>query len=410
MKILLANKFHYQRSGSEKVYFFTKKILEEHGHEVICFSMKDEKNIACPEEKYFINNIDFTSFDSWWGKLWHYLYSKEAERNIEDLIIETKPDIVHLHNFTHQLTASILKPIKSYGIPVVQTLHDYQLLCPNYKLYTKGRVCERCKKHKYYHCAFNRCVQDSLGPSILAALDLAFQWIFQLYREKIDLFISPSVFLKNKLVEWGVTQKVEVLPNALNLTEYEPRFEAGEYILCVSRLSREKGLKTLIQAIRKLPMLHLKIVGFGPDKRRLREYMEKRQVRNVELLGAKYGEELTELIKNSSFAVVPSEWYENGPISVLEAMAYGKPVLAASIGGLKEMVTENYNGWHFESGNIKVLRAKIREIVENTYQIEQFGRNARKTVEQKNCSEKYYADLIKYYNSVLPAEKYIKLG
>ncbi len=400
MKILSVNKFHYLKGGAERVYFETKELLEKNGHEVICFSMDDDKNVASPQKEYFVEHTDFSSKDSWGKKVLRYIYYPEAARKMEALILAEKPDIAHLHNISHYLTASILKPLKAHGIPVVQTLHDYQLICPNYHLFVQNKVCERCKKHRYYNAVLHRCVRGEFLASILAALELTAQWIFRFYRERVDLFISPSNFLANKLSDWGVKQKVKVVSNFVDLTKLKTSLADDGYLVCVSRLSHEKGIMTLIRAIRKMPKIKLKLIGEGPDRKSILAYLKQKQVRNVEYLGAKFGEELFEIVSKSKFVVIPSENYENAPMFAIEAMALGKPVLASRLGGLAEMVKEGENGWLFTPGNIKNLRRMIREHFEDK-DLAEIGAKARKIAEEKYNAEKHYRDLLAVYEFVL---------
>lgn len=410
MKVLLVNKFHYLKGGSERVYFATKDLLEKNGHQVVCFSMQDEKNLPCPEEKYFVPHVDFESHEDWLGKVGRFLHYPRAARNLEKLIIAEKPDIAHLHNISHQLTPSILKPLRKHGVPIIQTLHDYQLICPNYRLFTGGKVCERCKKHKYYNCVIHRCVQGSVAASALAALELKWQWLSRSYKEKVDWFISPSQFLRDKIKQWGIKNQVEVINNFIDLEKFVPNYLPGDYVVCASRLSKEKGIMTLLRAVRKIPQIKLKLIGDGPQRKRIEEFIKRKQIRNVEYLGAKYDQALFDLIKHSRFFIIPSEWYENYPMLVLEAMALGKPVLAAAIGGLREMVKPGHNGWHFQAGSIRSLRAAIKQHFNEVDGLEQLGRNARETVEQNNCSSAHYDALIACYNQVLPGDKTVGLG
>ncbi|NQT49952.1 glycosyltransferase family 4 protein [Candidatus Kuenenbacteria bacterium] len=410
MKILLVNKFHYQKGGSERVYFDTKEILEKNGHEVICFSMKDERNRACAQDYFFVPNVDFQSRKNWFLKAMRFIYFSKAAENLEKLIVQEKPDVAHLHNISHQLTPAILKPLKEHKVPVVQTLHDYQLICPNYRLFTKGKVCERCRKHKYYNCVFNKCVQNSFAASLLSALELKFQWLFRFYKQKVDLFISPSEFLKERVQDWGIKKQIKVVNNFIDVDKFKPNYELGDYVVCVSRLSREKGIFTLLKAIRKLPEIKLKLIGTGPQKEKVEDYIKKKQIKNVEYLGAKYDPEHFEIIKNSRFFIMPSEWHENYPLLVLEAMALGKPVLAAKLGGLTEMITENHNGWFFQPGKIKDLREKIKQHYSEIENIEKMGKNARATVEQNNCSKEHYEKLMRCYRSVVKDDSGAELG
>jgi glycosyltransferase involved in cell wall biosynthesis len=409
MKILLINKFHYLKGGSERVYFDTKNVLEQNGHEVVCFSMTDARNFPSEQAEYFVEHIDFSTPGKWWKKTLRYFYCPSDAKKFEHLIIKEKPDVAHFHNIYPQLTPAILRPLKKYNIPVVETLHDYQFVCPNYQLYRQGRVCEHCKKHKYYHCAMHRCVKNNLLGSLAATVAFTVNWLTGLMRNEVDLFISPSNFLKEKLINWGVQKQIEVINNFVELSEFEPNYLPGDYVVCVSRLSREKGIMTLLRAMRKLPQIELKLIGDGPMQESIKNYIKKKQIKNIELI--KYnGDEVFKLVRNSRFKIIASEWYENYPMVVLEAMALGKPVLASNIGGLKEMIMENETGWHFEAGNIKDLRAKIKQHFYAAEDFETMGRRARQTVEHKNCSKVYYEKLVGCYQKVLSEEKQIGLG
>jgi len=409
MKILLINKFHYLKGGSEKVYFSTKDVLEKNGHQVVFFSMNDKRNVPCEQDKYFVSNVDFTSRRQWFSKSLRYLYYPEAARRLEQLIKKEKPDIAHLHNISHQLSPAILKPLKKYGIPVVQTLHDYQLICPNYHLYTHGEPCERCKKRKYYNAVLNNCVRCSRPMSALAAIELYFQWFFGFYRKNVDAFVSPSLFLKKTLEKWGVKEKITVLNNFIELEKFEPNFIPGDYAICVSRLSLEKGIMTLLRAFRKLPDKKLVLVGDGPWKSEVEDYIRRKQLKNVEYVGAKYNQELLDLIRNARFSIVPSEWHENYPMVALESLALGKPVLSSELGGLPEIVKPGVTGWQFAARDIKGLRLKIKDAW-NDPELEKMGKNGRAFVEKNNNEEKYYSGLMEIYESVFPENKTTNLG
>ena len=409
MKILLVNKFHYLKGGSERVYFLTKKILEENGHDVICFSMKDERNLPSDEAKYFSSNIDFSSTERWVGKSRKFICNPEAAKKLKQLIDKEKPDVAHLHNISHQLTPSILKPLRKAGVPIVQTLHDYQMICPNYRLYVKGEVCERCYKHRYYNCFINKCMRNKRLPSLLATVELYLQWIMRTYRQKIDIFISPSQFLQKKLQDWGVKKPIEVVNNFIEMEKFKPNYDNKDYIVCVSRLSEEKGIMTLLAAMRKLPKVKLKLIGDGPDRQKVENYIRSKKLTNVKYLGPKYDQKLFDLIANAKFFIIPSQWYENYPMLVIEAMALGKPVLASQLGGLEEMVIEGHNGWFFRPGSIRDLRSKIEAHWQGEDLVE-LGKAGRKMVEQKNSSETYYKELMAIYNKLKKSKSKVDFG
>jgi glycosyltransferase involved in cell wall biosynthesis len=403
MKILQVSKYFYVKGGSERVFFDTIRILEEHGHEVVTFSMKDDKNFPSAYSDYFIDNIDFTKSDGLAGalkKAGHFLYSFGAREKLEELIKKERPDVAHLHNFTHQLTISILGVFKKYKIPVVQTLHDYQLVCPNYRMFTEAEVCERCRPRKFYNAILHRCVGDSYLKSALSCVDLYFQRLFKLYEERVDAFIAPSAFLQKKMQEWGVKKSIHHIPYSVNIEQYKPIYEPGTYLLYVGRLSDEKGIETLIRAMRELPALNLKIVGSGPMKPRLVNFVNKKQIANVEFLGYRQGQALEDIIRYSRFVVVPSEWYENYPMALLEAMAMGKPIIGSQIGGIPEMIDEEKTGWLFAPRDVADLREKIKVAAADDATLFEYGKNARQRVEQINCSSKYYDTLMKIYKRI----------
>ncbi len=409
MKVLLINKFYYIKGGSERVFFNTKELLEKNGHQVICFSMKDSRNLPSSYEKYFVPYVDFQNKKKWLRKVLRFIYFKKSAKSLAQLIAQEKPDIAHLHNISHQITPAILKPLKKLNIPVVQTLHDYQIICPNYRLFNKDKVCEKCFQHKYYKCTINKCVQEQCLPSLLSSLELYHQWVGKYYKEKVDLFISPSKFLKDKVLDWGLERPIEVLPNFLKVANFEPDYNNDNYILFVGRLSQEKGLLSLLSAMKELPNINLKVVGDGPEKIKVQRYISINKLNNVDYLGAQYGEDLVSLIKKSKFVVVPSTWYENYPILVIEAMALGKPVLASRLGGLVEMVKENETGWFFEAGNSQDLQMKIKQNY-NSENLKLLGKNARAQVEKMNCANKHYVELIKIYNRLVNKSNSLNLG
>jgi glycosyltransferase involved in cell wall biosynthesis len=408
MKVLLVNKFHYIKSGSERVYFDTKKVLEEKGHEVVCFSMQDERNLPSDQSEFFVPNVDFSNTKGWFKKSLRFLYYPEAARRLEKLIEQEKPDIAHLHNIYHQLTYSILKPLRKHKIPVVHTLHDYQVIAPNYHLYSHGSIDEICKKRKYYRCVFRKCVRASFLPSLLATLEAYLNW-FMGFAKKVDLYISPSNFLITKFREWGFKPEMKVINNFVHCDEFVPEYTPGDYLLYFGRISKEKGIMTLIRAVKKLPDVKLKIVGLGPQKEMIESYLKKKQIKNVEVLGPRYSDDLFNIVKKARMIVSPSRWFENYPMSILEAMALGKPILASDIGGQTEMVTKGYNGWLVKPSSIVELREQIRKVYNDVHLIEQYGRNARRTIEQKNCAEVYARQIIETYNQVL-GKKNLDLG
>ncbi len=402
MKILQVNKFFYRRGGAETHFFDLCNLLEKHGHEVIHFSTQDLQNLPSPYSKFFIKHFEMRGVKGLYKKaktFSHLLYSTDAAQKIEELIKETRPDIAHLHNIYYHLSPSILPILKKYKIPVVMTLHDYKLACPNYKMFTEGKTCERCKTHKYYNAILHKCIFDEIMPSIGAAVEISFHKLWGVYEKNIDLFISPSNFLKEKMIDWGQkANKITVLQNFVSIKNL-PLPPLGNYLLYFGRLTEEKGLLYLVEAMKLLPEKELRIAGTGPLQKKLEQAIQ--GMNNIKLLGYKEETELQKEILGAKIIVAPSIWYENCPLSVLEAMSYGKIVLASIIGGMTELVKDRQSGFLHAPGNPKSLANAIKSIWNNEEYLKGVAEQAQKQMVENNDPEKYYQNLMKIYKKVL---------
>jgi len=402
MKVVLVNKFLYSKGGDAITTLNTGKLLCAKGHEVIFWGMKHPFNPKYPFEDYFVSNVDFnkpTSLSQQFKTSFNILYSLEAKRKIEEFIKAERPDIVHLNNFAHQISPSILDIFRKYKISTVMTIHDYKLVCSSWYMLAKGKPCEKCEGGKYYWCFLNKCTKNSYLKSLINVVEMYLHHkILHIY-DKIDVFISPSIFLKEKLKEMGFKKEIIYLPNFINTKEYEPEYNSNDKTICYfGRLSKEKGVFTLLDAM-KGSNAKLKIIGEGPLKKRLRLKVKSEKLDNIDFLGYKTGDELKNEIKNSVAVVLPSECYENNPRAVLEAFASGKPVIGARIGGIPELVKDNETGLTFQPRNPENLREKILMLIDNPNKVAQMGKNARKFVEENFNPEKYYKKLIKIYQS-----------
>ncbi len=404
MKILQINKFFYRRGGSETYFFDLIKLLEQGGHEVVTLSTKSAKNLSSPYEDFFVEEIDFGKSEGLiknLKKFGHSLYSLEAKKKLEKLIIETKPDIAHLHNISHHISPSIFSVLKKYKIPVVQTLHDYQFICPNFKLFTEGAVCERCKKYRYWNAVIHKCIHESRLESLAEMFEMYFDKACQFYEKGVHCFVTPSKFLKDKIEGWNIAKKIKIEQVSLFLgaSRFEPKYEAGDYAIYFGRLVKEKGLDVLVEALGGTDV-KLKIVGDGPEKEELKVKSEKLKV-NVEFVGYKTGKELHELIQNAKFVVLPSVWYENYPMSLLEAGAFGKAVVATRLGGISEIIHDGENGFLAASGDTGDLREKMRRLWSDNALCEQMGRRAREMIIENNSPEEHYKKIMKVYSELV---------
>jgi len=404
MKILLIHKYFYHRDGAANSFFQTMELLKKKGHKVSVFSMRHPRNLVSEYEKFFVNNVDYDDKNAIHSI--HYavklLYSLHARRRIEALIRREKPDVAHLNNIYHQISPSIIHSLKKFRIPMVMTLRDYKPVCASYSMFAGNGACEACKNVQYYYCVLKKCVKDSRLKSLLNALEMYFHHSLLHIYNKIDVFISPSRFLKEKTREMGFQGQIEYLPNFVQVDEYQPRFDWQERsIVYFGRLSKEKGLVTLLKAMQGLPEVKLKIMGEGPLREFLEQEAGKLKLNNVAFLGYKSEDVLNDEIKKSMFVVLPSEGYENNPRAIIEGFALGKPAVAARIGGIPELVRDNETGLTFEPGNVADLQLKIRTMLADTDKIRRMGQNARQFVEQELNEKKHYQGLMKLYEQAI---------
>jgi glycosyltransferase involved in cell wall biosynthesis len=327
------------------------------------------------------------------------VYSQEAKKKIEALLEVEQPDIVHLNNIAHQISPSILEVFKRHNIPMVMTLHDYKMVCASYLMLIREGVCEACRGRRYYHCFSKKCVKDSYAKSLVNTIEMyVHHTLLHLY-DTIDLFISPSFFLKSKLHDMGFNRRIVVVPHFIDATEYEPDFGGDNSLVYFGRLSHEKGIETLLDAVKGLP-IHLNIIGEGPAEHYLRRKSEDAGLKSVSFLGYKDGEALKREIRRALIVVLPSRWYENNPRTILEAFALGKPVIGAAIGGIPELIENYKTGFTFAPGNVDDLKAKIVYCMEKRDKVSEMGMNARTYVEQTLNPDVYYGKLMQLYDAV----------
>ena len=408
MKICLVNKFHYIKGGSETYYFGLGELLKKRGHEVIYFSMKDEKNVPCEQEKYFVDNVDFN------GKMspaklaktsLKMLYSLEAKKKFEQLILDEKPDIIHLNIFQSQLTGSIIEVAKKYDLPIVYTAHDLKSVCPNYMMLNHGHVCERCLHGNYLYCFRSGCMKNSKAKSLLATMESMVYRQRGIYK-KIDLVITPSGLYKKKLSKSGMFDcDIIHIPNFLpEGTEFKNVRNGGDYFLYFGRLSIEKGILVLIEAYARAKVKKpLYLVGTGPEEEKIRGFIKEHNLESkIKMLGFKTGDELKQLIQNALCVCLLSAWYENGPYTIMEAQAAGRPVIVSDLGGLPELVTDSKQGIVCERPYLKNTVKALR-LVENAPKFD--GEFIIEKAKEKFDSTKYVERLVGIYITIIEEKK-----
>lgn len=402
MRVLLVNKFHWNKGGSEKYYFELGRLLKKYGHEVAYFSMEDEKNIKTGDKEYFVPKFDLNNSSKL--KALDIILNKENARLMKKALDEFKPDIVHLNNFQRQLSASIIKPIKDRNIPIVFTAHDVQAICPAITMMDNEKnVCELCMKGKYINCIKKSCNKGSKLKSVLGAIEGYYYRNHKIYIEAIDYIITPSKFYRTKFIEDGINEKkIQAIHNSIEMTDYNLVTQDDGYALYFGRLSKEKGILNLINAFEKCDKGTLYIAGEGPEKENIEKIVTDRNLENrVKLLGFLNKEQMTEIIRKCKFVVVPSIWYENCPYSILETLAIGKPVIGANIAGIPELVKNEQSGLTYKYDDVNDLSNKMKLLFDNENLVKQYGENAKKQAQREYSNEKYYEEIISIYYKVL---------
>ncbi|MCM1291760.1 MAG: glycosyltransferase [Prevotella sp.] len=357
MKILIVNKFFYPRGGDCIVAMSTRQLLIENGHQVRVFSMTYPDNIDIPDAKSYASQISFSSgiINKIKGAK-RILGLGDIRNSFENVINEFKPDVVHLHNIHSYLSPVIGEIAHKHDCRVVWTLHDYKLLCPAYAFRrTDGYICEECI-HSGLKVFKNRCMKGSAIQSLLADIE-ARVWNKHRLEKSTYKFIAPSHFMRNKMLEGGFHHdKIVTLHNFIDPAKADKLAKASsalreDYFCYIGRLSEEKGVETLLKAAAEAGV-KLKLAGEGPLAAKLKnQYCN---TENIEFLGHLDADSIVNLLSKAKASILPSEWFENNPLSVIESLCAGTPVIGAAIGGISELISEN-DGVLFSSGNAEEL-------------------------------------------------------
>lgn len=413
MKILLVNKFHYRRGGSETYYFALGDALIRYGHDVVYFALDHEKNIPCTQSKYFVKNIDYQSKMSKYQELKlaiKSIYSFEAKHKFERLIKKEKPEIVHINLVHRQITLSIVDVCKKYHIPVVFTAHDLVGPCLVGSLLTPQRlVCRECYDGCFINCVKHHCIKNSTSKSLVGYFEAIINKQNHSYN-KISVFIAPSQFIKSELKESNITNSpIYQITNFLPAeTKYEmTTYGKEKYFLFLGSLSKDKGVFTLVRAFHKAQLpCKLILAGTGEEETKIKSYIEKHGLQYKILLpGYVVGNTLTNLVEHAYVVVLPSECFENCPYALMEPMAKGKPVIGANIGGIPEMVIENKTGWKFESGDVHDLAGVLEKAFNiDTNEYQRLSKETCYFAKEKFSMDKYIEKITDIYiNLIYPS-------
>lgn len=396
MRILFVNKFLYPKGGAETYVFSLGEALQKHGHTVQYFGLKNANNIVGNEIGSYVSDIDFNKgvFKNL-SAPFRIIYSVEARRSIKKVLYNFEPDVVHLNNIQFHITPSIIIEIEKYrkrtgkNVKIIYTAHDYQLVCPSHGLFdTNLRICEKCLNGNYVNCLKTKCMKNSRMKSFLAMVD-AYVWKKSKAYTYIDTIICPSGFLKEKLdTQARFASKTVVLHNFIDLPVVQS-VKKGDYVLEFGHLSKDKGTNTVLEVAKRMPEVKFVFAGYG------KAVEDIKKVENAEYVGFKTGEELKLLIQQARCSVVPSEWYENCPFSVIESQTYLTPVVCSRMGGIPEIIKDGETGLLFEAGNVDDLHKKLSYLLKTPGVIERFTENCKTvTIE---TTDSYYNKLIQIY-------------
>jgi glycosyltransferase involved in cell wall biosynthesis len=406
MRVVNANKFYYQKGGAETAYFETARLLEEHGHEVVPFAMQHPENEPTPWSRFFPSRVEFRAPGGAGSKIARaarVIWSREARDCMRALLAEARPDLVHLHNIAHQLSPSILEPVKDAGLPAVQSLHDYKLTCPTYLHRTPaGEICERCKGGRYVECVVHRCNANSVSMSLVNAAEAYWHAARHSY-DTVDLFLCPSAFQYAKCLEFGMpAERLALVPHFVYASDFTPRFEPGSHALFAGRLSAEKGVNTLLDAVAAVPGLRLVLAGEGPDRAALEERAARLGLGDrVRFAGYLRGADYESAWREAAFLVLPSECYEVRPMVIHEAYARGKPVVTTRIGSIPEIVGEGVTGLLVKPGDASALASALAAMSREPERRVEMGRAARAYAERELGPERHWQALRAAYDRVL---------
>jgi glycosyltransferase involved in cell wall biosynthesis len=391
MKILMVNKYLYEKGGADKYAIELGTALKDTGHDVQFFGTRNKNNVVGNKDDILVNDFEESKIIAPSA----LIYSRDAKKKMVQLLKAFKPDVAHFNNISYHLTTSIIDACQSLSIPSVMTIHDPQLVCPNHMLYHDGQVCCDClKQHNFKPCLEHRCIKGSFLKSYLGYKESNFVHKRGTYN-LISRFICPSCFIQKALIDGGYQEsKTTFMRNFSNMSVAKSVPAKKDYILFFGRLSPEKGLDTLLAA---LPNdVKLIIAGQGPLSLKL----EHNEHSNISFVGYKTGDELRKLIQEARFSVYPSRWYENCPLSVFESISCCTPVIGSNLGGIPELIDDGKTGLLFDANNPTDLKTKIENLYHNERLLNDMYNNCLAFKKVPTINE-YTESMINLYKEVI---------
>jgi glycosyltransferase involved in cell wall biosynthesis len=405
VRILLAHKFFEVRGGAEVFFFETGRVLEEGGHDVAYFATSVDPARADGVRTFLVEPPAYDAGNAIRraGQIVPTIYSRSVKKRFAAAIRAFRPDLIHVFSIHVHLTPSVLSAAREAGVPVVMSCNDYKHICPNYKLFHHGRLCDDCRGGRFYKAAANRCCKNSLGFSVASTLEAYVHAVMNVY-DGVHTYLFASEFMARETQRFWPNRELRWrrLRNPFDSTKYPLALE-DDHALFFGRLIEEKGVGLLLEAARGAPDVLLKIVGDGPDEPALREQASRLRLRNVEFMGPVWGPRLDELLSRARFVVVPSVWHENYPYVINQAFAFGKPVIGSNRGGIPELVEHERTGLIYDAVDPVALAAAMRTLWDDPGRAHALGRAAKELSDSVFNDRQFRGSLVGIYEEVLGA-------
>ena len=391
MKILLVHCQYHNPGGEDVVFEKERQLLERAGHQVVVYHRSNFEVDAYPGVKRLV-------------LLQKAVWNGDTRNRFAELLRAEKPDVVHVHNTWIMISPSIYSACREAGVPVVQTLHNYRLLCAPGTLFRDGKVCEDCVEHSLWRGVRNRCYRDSYAETAAVSLMLAVHRTRHTWDREVASFIVLTDFARNKFLQGGLpAHKIFIKPNFVD-PDPGPRAGDGSYAIFAGRLSPEKRVSTMLSSwIRLGSRVPLVIVGGGPQRDELEQVAIRENLNTVTFKGQLPHDQTLAAIKGARFLIFSSEWYETFGLTMVEAFACGVPVICSKMGAMQEIVDHGRTGLHFTPGDSQDLADKVEWAWNHPIELEGMGKNARAEYEARYTAERNYEMLMKIYHHTILA-------
>ncbi|MGO8814050.1 MAG: glycosyltransferase family 4 protein [Terriglobia bacterium] len=393
MKVILVHNYYQLPGGEDRVFAQERELLQSHGHQVVTYERSNNEMLGSSR----LERLRLPKKTVW---------AKDSYEQVLALLRKERPQVVHVHNTFVQVSPSIFAACREVGVPVVQSLHNFRLLCPSATFFRDGRICEDCRVSGLWQSVRHACYRQSRCATATIAIMLTVHRRARTWVDGVTTFIALSEFSRRKFTEGGFPDaKMRVKPNFVS-PDPGARNEAGDDAVFVGRLSPEKGLKNLLRAWGQLRLpVNLRIYGDGPLRGELEQMAYDLKLSRVTFLGHVGHADTQAAIKNARFLILPSECYENFPLTIIEALSCGTPVICSRLGAMQEIVADGCTGLHFTPGNPEDLAEKVAWACEHPRQVKDMGKAGRQDYEQKYTAESNYDSLMSIYHHAIVASR-----